>query len=221
VRWCCDENRWLRREGLGGQLLARDVGISRHGPFLDRKQRLAGFAIEGKDHSGLDELDHGGNRLAVPRDVRQDRRRTHIAIPHVVMKRLEVPDHLTGRTAQGDDRVGIAIVAGPVSAPEVGRRCSRGDEEQVPPAVGGHRHPVVAATHLDGRRLETGSRIPHQGIEAPAQGAGTRVKAANGAIDRGRTPELVPEGRHRDDAVDRRWRRRQLRDLHAIGGNVA
>ena len=91
---------------------------------LDREQRRAGRAIEQKHEAVLGGLRDGVDAAAVARHRHQARRRREVAIPDVVMDRLEVPDALAGRGVEREQRVREQVVAETIGAVEVGGRRS-------------------------------------------------------------------------------------------------
>ena len=76
--------------------------------FLDREQGRAGLAIEQEDVAGLGGLRDGIARLAVVHHRHEHRRRRQVAIPHVVVDELVMPDALAGGGVQHEQAVGEA-----------------------------------------------------------------------------------------------------------------
>ena len=60
------------------------------------------------------------NELWHLHEVEQRARRWHVGVPEIVMHRLEVPQVLAGLRIDGDDRIGVDVVAGAVAAVVVG-----------------------------------------------------------------------------------------------------
>src|SRR5690606_25254069 len=110
----------LRRRGL----LAGDVR-GRHGPLLDRPDRLAGLALEDVDITLLARLRDDVDLAAVAAQRQQLRRLRKIQIPEVVTDRLEMPEPLAGTRIERDDAVPEEIVAVPIAAVEVVARGAR------------------------------------------------------------------------------------------------
>ena len=120
-----NDRRRHRREGLRRpRLFAGDVA-GRHGTLFDRKERLAGGAVEEEEMSHLrpdrDRFDAA--------HFDQHRLRGDVVIPQIVMDDLEVPDHLAGVRADGDDAVGEIVVAEAEAAVVVGAGAAGGDED--------------------------------------------------------------------------------------------
>jgi hypothetical protein len=70
-----DQRRRCDRERLGRpRHVARDRAL-RHGALLDRKNRLAGLAIEGEQQPHLGRDDHRGHAAAVLLELDQHRLR--------------------------------------------------------------------------------------------------------------------------------------------------
>jgi len=87
---------------------------------LPRKERSARVAIEHIDEAALRDLCDGWDASSVARDVDEIGRGGEIAIPQVVMHRLEVPAPLSGRGIEREQRVREQIGAEAAAAVEVG-----------------------------------------------------------------------------------------------------
>lgn len=110
------DRRRFRRERLRGrQDFAGYVGL-RHRQFLDRPDRFSRHAVEHVDPAGLVGLHHRLDGPAVDDDVAEFGRADIVVFPDVVMHHLEMPDALAGTRVDGDQAVGIHIVAGAVTA---------------------------------------------------------------------------------------------------------
>ena len=126
--------------------LRRRRPLFRHVRLRDRPSRSTATraAVGAVEHIGerlLCELHDRANRLAVHRQVDEDRVRGHVVVPDVVVHELLVPDHLAGLDVEADQRVRVQVVAGTMAAVHVvGRRF----DAQVHVAqlrVGGERPP--------------------------------------------------------------------------------
>ena len=154
----------------------------------------------------LGRLRHGIDASAGVPDRNERRRRREVAIPDVVPDRLEVPHAPAGRGIEGEQRVGVKVVADAIGAIEVrGRRPGR-DVDQ--PALGVHRHagpvvrrPAVGPGVLWPRLVArfTGMR---DGVERPSQRAGADVVGADVAGRRGQALRTCGRRRCRGILVD-------------------
>src|SRR5439155_24834605 len=119
--------RWrLYRFGLGGpSLLALDFALGRR-TLLNIEQRLSAHAIEHEGEAGLGHLRHGCDGLAAARDRYQVGLRGKIVIPKIVMHGLEMPEALSRRGIERDQRIAETIRALAISAVEVHRRRGQG-----------------------------------------------------------------------------------------------
>ena len=100
---------------------SRDIGLGNR-RLGDRPHRLAIGAVEHVGKSNLAHLDHGFDRPSIDVDIEQDGMRRHVVVPDVMVDELLVPDHLAGLDIQADQRIGIKVGAGTMSAvPVVGR----------------------------------------------------------------------------------------------------
>ena len=96
----------LRRKRLcRRRYVARDVGLLRDGPFLDRPDRLAGDAVEGIDEALLADLGNGLDVTPVDRDVHQIWMGREVVVPEPVVNSLEVPQALAGLDVDGNQRL--------------------------------------------------------------------------------------------------------------------
>src|SRR5262249_19584427 len=119
----------LRRERLrGGRAFPWNRCLG-NGPHFDGPDRLAGDSVEDETESGLSDLRHGFDGLAIDLDIAQDRRSRQVVIPQAMMDRLVMPDPLTGFGFKTDERLGEKGVAQPVGAvPVVGGSAGRNVE---------------------------------------------------------------------------------------------
>ena len=114
---------------LGGALAVERR--RRHLAILDRKERLARLALEDVDVSGLRDLRDRVDRAPVARHRDERRRRGEVAVPEVVLHRLEMPDALARPRVEREQRVGEQVVADAVRAVEVERRrAGRGEDDR-------------------------------------------------------------------------------------------
>ena len=114
--------KWLRRP----RLLARDVGLRGHGPFLDRPDRLAGDAIEDVQKPRLAGHRHDIDVAPVVPDRRELWRRRVVVVPEIVMHVLEMPQPLARSRVEREQAVGKEIRANPIGAVEIVRARSGG-----------------------------------------------------------------------------------------------
>ena len=92
------------RDGLcGRRLLPR---LLRNCFFLDRRQWLAGCAIQDIDPSLLGMCRQSFAHPATVHLIEQDHGSGHVEVPKIVMNRLIVPAVFTGQCIQGNDGVG-------------------------------------------------------------------------------------------------------------------
>ena len=74
----------------------RERTAGRYRALLDVEDRLARDTIEREQQAGLVDDDDGGNRLSIPDQIDEKRRRLRVVIPDVVVHDLEVPEILAG-----------------------------------------------------------------------------------------------------------------------------
>ena len=133
-------SEWWRRqrEGLRGRSdFTRNLALG-DGPLLNRKNGLAGVAVQNVEKPGFVALNDDGDVFAIEVQRSQKRRRGAVKIPEIMMDDLEAPDELPGFSAQSDHGVGPLVVAGTQAAVIVGAGAAGGNEEQV--AFGINRH---------------------------------------------------------------------------------
>lgn len=96
---------------------------------------------------------------------------------------LKVPTKLAGRRIECQQRIGIAIVARPVRTIEVGRGRSRRGKDDPALFIKRHASPVIGTARrvsgIRGPMLRPRLAIAGNGLERPAQLAGTHVECAN------------------------------------------
>jgi hypothetical protein len=125
-------------------------------------------------------LRHDVNGSAVLGDRDERRRRREVAIPEIVLHRLEVPDALARRGAQAEDRVGEEVVAVAVGAVEVIGRRARGRVQKAALLVERDARPGVGAATVLPRAFRPGvvaelARV-RDGVECPLLRAGVDVE---------------------------------------------
>jgi len=140
----------LRRPGLFA-----GHGTLRHRALLDGKERDACLAMQDVEMSHLGAHDHRGNRLPVARDIHEDRLSRNVVVPEVAMHDLEIPDDLTRRRSERDDRVRVHVCAEPLATVVVGARSAGGNEEEAEYRRG------TSARMREGTRIITNSRSSH------------------------------------------------------------
>ena len=184
-----------RKRLRGRELLARRA-VLRHGALLDRKDRPARVAIENEDEALLGRLHDDVARLAVDGDRRQRRLGGNVVVPDVVLDDLERPRQRAVGGVQGDDRVRVAIRAGPTAAEEIRARARRRHEDQRARFVDRHRRPRIGgAGDRRGLGLERlplparRARAHVEGAHAARRCAGALVVADRRADDHGRADD--------------------------------
>src|SRR5438876_1013640 len=103
--------KWLR----GRVPLTRHVPL-RHGPLFNRPDRPSVRAIEYVKGGLFGRLRYGFDRLAVDRDVGQNRRGGNIHIPNPVVDELVMPFSRTGLQIESDQRLTKQSVTRSVAA---------------------------------------------------------------------------------------------------------
>ena len=169
----------LARERLGcerqrlrvGRHLTLDVG-RRVLPVLDRKQRLAGFALEHEHVTRLGDLRDGVDLAAAATQRDQIRGRRQVAIPNVVPHELKVPHALARLSFESEQRVGEQVVPDAVGAIVVVGRRAGGHKYQAALHVERQPRPVVRRAGVRPRVLRPGFvpelARPRHRVEGPA-----------------------------------------------------
>ena len=67
----------------------------------------------------LGDLGDSVDSLAVPPEGDEVRRRSQIAVPHVMPHKLKMPDSLASRRVEGDQAIAEQILTDPVAAPKI------------------------------------------------------------------------------------------------------
>ena len=168
----------LGRRGL----LAGHFG-RRHGQLDDRPGRVAGLPVEDIEERLLGRLRQSTDRLAVDDDVGEHGRGREVEVPEAVVDGLEVPPPLAALGVEGEDRLGEQALARAVAAVPVVARGAGGGVDHPEFLVAAHPGPDVRGAGL-GRfgavpRVEAELAGLGDDVEAPAQGAGPRVVAAD------------------------------------------
>ena len=124
------ERRRLGREGLRGRRDFAGHLALRHGPLLDRPQRLAGQALEHVEESGLAGLRHDVDGAPVVADGQQLGRGREVVVPEIVVDGLEVPEPLARSRVEREQAVAEQVVAGAIAAVEIVRgRAGRHEDD--------------------------------------------------------------------------------------------
>ena len=107
---------WPGRERLRGRVpLAGRVPLG-HRAFLERPDRLAGFAVEHVEKRLLGRLRERFHRAAVDGDVGENRGARNVHVPHPVMHQLVVPLAHASLHVHRDDALGEEVVPGTFAA---------------------------------------------------------------------------------------------------------
>ena len=104
----------------------------RHGPLLDRPQRLAGHAIEDLEESLLAGLRDDVDLLAVVADGEELGRGREVVVPEVVVHHLEMPEPLAGAGIEREQAIAEEIGAFAVGAVKIVRSASRSGHRAMP-----------------------------------------------------------------------------------------
>ena len=173
------EGRRSGRKGLGRRRPLPGYRGLRYRAFFDRPDGLARDPVEDVGEGRLGHLGDDLPQPAVDHDIGEHGRGGDVPVPDAVMNGLEVPDALAGFGVQGEQALGVDVVAGPVAAPEVAGRRRGGDVDVAELLVAGHRSPDVgAADPLPGvvvPRLGELLAFLRDRMEAPLRLAGADV----------------------------------------------
>ena len=126
-------HRHTDRVRLGrGVTLALDIP-GRHRTLFHLRDRLAGFAVEHKDHALLAGLyQHRGCTAFIIRQIVEQRLGRQVKVPQIVVGGLEMPANLTGRSIYRDNRGAVFIVQlGTLARVEVWRGVTGREVDQV------------------------------------------------------------------------------------------
>ena len=168
------------RVGLGGGGVVAGHLCLHHRALLDRPERLAGGPVEGEDQPLLRVLDEGRDRLAVDRQIHEDRRGGQVVVPLVAVVDLEVPPPLPGGDVQRQHAATEEVVARPMARVGLDGRGVRHQVDELQLRVGGRRRPGghvarpapgVVLPGLVAELARTGDDV-----ELPAQRAGAGVE---------------------------------------------
>ncbi len=169
------------RIGLRGRGELAVVGALRHGHLVDRHDGLASTPVEDVQVAALGRLDDGRDLALRPVDIHQRGLRRQVAIPEIVVHRLEFPAHLAARQVQRHQGVGEALGFRRARLrPLVRRLVAGGDVDQPQRLVGGGDGPGVRrAAHVGfaGGQGLGGVRIAR--VEIPYQLAAAHVIGAD------------------------------------------
>ena len=172
--------------GFGGDFAGRCAGWV--GAVFDGEERGARGAVEEVEVALLGGLGDGGDLFSVALDGDEGGGRGEVAVPDVVMDALEVPEALAGGGVEGEEGVGVEIVAEAGCAVEVGYRGAGGDVDDAAVGVDGHAGPVVGCAGglpgVGGPGLAmpgfvAGFAGVGDGVEGPAEGSGADVVGAD------------------------------------------
>ena len=197
------------------RLLARHVRL-RHRPLFDRKDRLAGRAIEQVEHRLLAHRRDRLHRPAVDGEVDEHRRRGDVHVPDRMVHELEMPLPLAGLVVDRDDALGEQVVAGTEAAVEV--RARRLDRQVREPELLVDRHLIPDAdVAVDRPRIVQPGVVaelagPRNRVERPQPLAGAHVEAADqpfGVVVRLRRAAFEERRADQHDAVAGDGRRRR------------
>ena len=164
--------------GRGGQRL-HEVLVDRH-EGLGLADQLARQAVDDEQHADLAGFARRGNDLAVFVDcVEQDDGRAGVIVPGVVRHLLVPPAQLAGAAVDGDDGVGIGVVALAAGAVQIRIGIAGGEQDQIVLHIDGGGVPHRAAAILPAvaaPALAAGLIGRRRRIEAPHQLAGIGVQ---------------------------------------------
>ena len=173
------ERLWQSWHGLRPRGTFAGHGTGRDRFLVDREQWRARLAIEHEDVAVLGGLRHRVDLPAVATDRDQRGGRREVAIPDVVMHRLEVPDATSRRGIERQQAVREQVVADAVGPVEVRRGRSGGHEHDPTRLVECHAGPVVGASVHPPRRLGPGIVAglvrTRNRVEGPSQHARAHV----------------------------------------------
>src|ERR1700733_4210068 len=83
----------------------------RHRPLFHRKHGNAGIAIENIEESRLIALNYDWVFLPIVHDGGEQRRRSCVEVPEIVVNQLEAPNQFAGLRAQSDHRISPLVIA--------------------------------------------------------------------------------------------------------------
>ena len=176
----------LARERLGyererlriGGHLTLDVR-RRVPPVLDRKEQLAGFALEHEHVARLGDLRDRVDPATVAAQAHQIRGRRQVSIPNVVPDELKMPHAFAGLRFEREERVGEQVVPHAIGTVVVVGRRARGHEHEAALHVERHPGPVVRGAGIRPRALRPcvvpELPGPRNGVEGPAQRPGSHI----------------------------------------------
>ncbi len=177
------ERRVLRAADRAGAL-ERPLPRRRRVVALHERDRgeevLAGLRVEQEEQAVLARL--GDAAPAVPFDfgVEEEDRALGVVVPEVVRLLLVVPEQFAGVRVEGQQRVGVEVLAGPFGADDHRRRVAGADVEDPAFRVDRRRHVDRAAAAA--LRHPARPRLGH-GVELPELFAGLLVVGGDEAAD--------------------------------------
>ena len=170
------------RLGLGqtGRVFNTTLG---HRQFLHIKHGLAGAAIQHKVLATLGGLHQHGHGFALDLQVQQAGLRSHVVIPHVVVRGLEVPHQMAVVGIDGQHRAAELVVQfGAVARIVVRRGVAGGDVNHAQLVVSADGRPRVGRATgvvLALGRLAVEVWLAH--VKRPGEGTGLGIKRADHA----------------------------------------
>ncbi len=106
----------FERKGLGGGGCFAGHAALRNWAFFHAEYRLSGFTVQDEKIRCLGANRNGGNRLTVALQIEQERRRSNIIIPKIMVNRLKVPDELSRVRSQRNNGIRKQIIAEPFAS---------------------------------------------------------------------------------------------------------
>src|SRR4051812_1295741 len=133
------------RERLGWRCHFAAERGRRHWPLLDGEDRIAGLAIKNEHEAAFRDLRDSVYPPTTTSEREEIRRCGKIAIPHVVVHGLEMPDTFSRFRIESEKRIREEIVANAIAAVEIGRRGSSRDVDDTTIGIDAHSRPRVRA----------------------------------------------------------------------------
>ena len=140
---------------------------------MDGVERRAGAAVEDEDEAHFGGDGDGGGGVA---EGEEEGLGGDVVVPEVVVDDLEGPDLFAGGGVEGDEGVGVSVVAGAETSVVVGRGGAGGEIEEVEGGVGGDDGPGVGGAGAE--FLVFG---PGNGLPGPELAAGLGIVGADEA----------------------------------------
>ncbi len=192
---------------------------------VDAVNRFARFTVEDEHQALFRDLRDGRNRLAISLHVNEHRGRVEIVVPHIVMRRLEVPLLFARRRIERHERIAIEICSRSIAAVVVVGETADWQEHDAASDIDCHQAPDVSTgSVLPGIALPhvvAGLARSRNGVECPQQFSGARTPGTH--ITRWTECGLLLHMRSRDhDVLEEHGRRREavvgLREIVAGTG---